>query len=184
MSVPEHKRKTSKLYTYDVALSLVSTLFSNFMNNFLNEIVGYDVKAHDSEPKTTVRENTEYLVNVLRQRLVANCLLLLDTLAMANSLYPVKLWEVEEKRKYQDKCIGICCAIETSLNLLVTLFPDALHFLEHYTAEIHGLIKIIQSWRKSNAITIKAIKKKNSKSPSSDDLKRMRNEERGRGKGT
>ena len=136
MSVVKSKRSQSKIEFEMIYFQVVDGVDNLVENQFYT----------DAE---TIQKN-RWFVNARFQTLQKLTDDLLYNIKIANSIYPTCMAEFEERRVSMDKAIGVCYAILTNYQRIMTRLrvPD-----NKYTLDIKNVMRIIGSlkaWRKSD----------------------------------
>lgn len=136
MSVVKSKRSQSKIEFEMIYFQVVDGVDNLVENQFYT----------DAE---TIQKN-RWFVNARFQTLQKLTDDLLYNIKIANSIYPTCMAELEERRVSMDKAIGVCYAILTNYQRIMTRLrvPD-----NKYTLDIKNVMRMIRSlkaWRKSD----------------------------------
>ena len=84
----------------------------------------------------------------------------MDNIVAANSIYPINMREVEERRILQDRAIMNCEQLLQKLTYCADVLPVSLLKFEPYAVTIDKEIALLKGWRKStNAINAKIMNK-------------------------
>lgn len=87
-------------------------------------------------------DEKQWLMNSLRN--------LSSYLYMANSVYPQCQEELDIRRSYQSRCVGICQSIITELQMLSQEVPSNLRLILTIVDLLNQEINLIKAWRKSD----------------------------------
>lgn len=136
MSVVKSRRSQSKIEFEMIYFQVVDGVDNLVENQFYT----------DAE---TIQKN-RWFVNARFQTLQKLTDDLLYNIKIANSIYPTCMAELEERRVSMDKAIGVCYAILTNYQRIMTRLrvPD-----NKYTLDIKNVMRMIGSlkaWRKSD----------------------------------
>lgn len=105
---------------------------------------------HGFYAEGTILQNNRWFINARFQTLQKLTDDLLYHIKIANSIYPTCMAELEERRVSMDKAIGVCYAILTNYQRIMTRLrvPD-----NKYTLDIKNVMRMInalKAWRKSD----------------------------------
>ena len=104
------------------------------------------------------KEHPDYIVDYLRKDILTIMQKLMQSISMANAIYPVCELEIDRKRVLQDNAIGLAESLQNELEYCVDIMPDTLSCLLHYSDKIDHLIKVLRRWKKSNSKILKRIR--------------------------
>lgn len=161
MSVLKSKRKESELDVYTQARKVAS-------NILLLLCAGADgcveeKSAFTGEKKEMYRAIEKELV----KGVVSDVHKLISNILHANAIFPVSEEEVALRRAFQDKAIGDCYSLQSSLVSLLDVQSRPLSSLSFFAREIEMVETRIKKWRKYNSKILLKIKEKGRESENS-----------------
>lgn len=161
MSVLKSKRKESELDVYTQARRVAS-------NILLLLCAGADgcveeKSAFTGEKKEMYRAIEKELV----KGVVSDVHKLLSNILHANAIFPVSEEEVSLRRAFQDRAIGDCYSLQSSLTSLLDVQSRPLSSLSFFAREIEVVENRIKKWRKYNSKILLKIKEKGRESENS-----------------
>lgn len=90
-----------------------------------------------------IENERAYVINILR-RLVGN-------IATANSIYPVRLFECDMRRKCQNAAIGNCIQLKQELQYVIETLPGInINSYKPFSNALDKEIKLLKKWRTSD----------------------------------
>lgn len=90
-----------------------------------------------------IENERAYIINILR-RLVGN-------IATANSIYPVRLFECDMRRKCQNAAIGNCVQLKQELQYVIETLPDVnINSYKPFVKALDKEIQLLKKWRTSD----------------------------------
>lgn len=168
MSVPKRKRKESQFEVFENYSRIRKQAYLLVKNN-----LGYDPKTYNKEVESVLHPHSlneldeahqeiwktkhakaiefevwwiwdakQWIMNSLRN--------LCSYLYMANSIYPQCKEELDVRRSYQSRCIGICQSIVTELQMLRQDVTSNLRLILTLVDLLNKEIDLIKAWRKSD----------------------------------
>lgn len=180
MGVPVGKRRLSEMMFFHNAIKLRKEITMMLLRNF-----GVKERARDFQlPRGTKILNDkdkEVLVSLLDKYNIGGDLLftypqwllshfresllillrdLMMNITCANSIYPVCIEELHERRLYQDKAICICECILQELNHLADVLPVDANKLIPFIDLTDNEVGLLKRWRKSDNKFLKKIQNK------------------------
>ena len=97
-----------------------------------------------------IENERAYIINIMR-RLVGN-------IATANSIYPVRLFECDMRRKCQNAAIGNCVQLKQELQYVIETLPDVnVNSYKPFSDALDLEIKLLKKWRTSDNKTRRKI---------------------------
>jgi len=160
MSVVKNKRNLSRLEFYSVARQLREDLTRFLIRDFGIRNKIYKEVLEDNTELTTIEGYPEWIVDYLRKSIIVTVNQLMDNIVAANSIYPINMREVEERRILQDRAIMNCEQLLQKLTYCADVLPVSLLKFEPYAVTIDKEIALLKGWRKStNAISAKIMNK-------------------------
>lgn len=138
MSVPKYKRTPNQLECYDKAQKLYISVLRDMTS------------AVDAALKGSISSYSKFVLHKCVEGIQESLRSLVCNILHANAINAQFLWEVDERRKFQDFAIGDCMSLQCQLFTIAALFEDTLHCLLHYATDIEELERMIRSWRKYN----------------------------------
>lgn len=97
-----------------------------------------------------IENERAYVINILR-RLVGN-------IATANSIYPVRLFECDMRRKCQNAAIGNCVQLKQELQYVIETLPDVnINSYKPFVNALDKEILLLKKWRTSDNKTRRKI---------------------------
>jgi hypothetical protein len=86
---------------------------------------------------------------------------LINNITYANSVYPTRELEYDQRRLYQNRAIANCYQMLQEMQYVISVLPvDAERYM-NYVGMIDREIVLLKGWRKSDNRILKAIKSKN-----------------------
>lgn len=160
MSVVKNKRNLSRLEFYSVARQLREDITRFLLRDFGIRNKIYKEVLEDNTELTTIEGYPEWIVDYLRKSIIVTVNQLMDNIVAANSIYPINMREVEERRILQDRAIMNCEQLLQKLTYCADVLPVSLLKFEPYAVTIDKEIALLKGWRKStNAISTKIMNK-------------------------
>ena len=98
MSVVKNKRNLSRLEFYSVARQLREDITRFLLRDFGIRNKIYKEVLEDNTELTTIEGYPEWIVDYLRKSIIVTVNQLMDNIVAANSIYPINMREVEERR--------------------------------------------------------------------------------------
>jgi hypothetical protein len=168
MSVLKRKRKESQFevfhHFYKVRKDMTDLLLRDFgystkkSEQCLEKIFGgrsYDeLKDSEKQHYNTRKNKTEAFEEwfIIDQRqVVMDCLRSIqENVFIANSIYPLYLEELVERRIHQDRAIGQCYRLLQELQYAIETLPVDINVYLRFAEGIEKEINLIKGWRKSD----------------------------------
>lgn len=161
MSVLKSKRKESELDVYTQARRVAS-------NILLLLCAGADGCVEEKSVFTgEKREMYRAIEKELVKGVVSDVHKLLSNILHANAIFPVSEEEVSLRRAFQDRAIGDCYSLQSSLVSLLDVQSRPLSSLSFFAREIEMVENRIKKWRKYNSKILLKIKEKRRESENS-----------------
>ena len=161
MSVLKSKRKESELDVYTQARRVAS--------NILLLLCADADKC--VEEKTAFTGEKREMYKTVEKELIKGLILdahkLLSNILHANAIFPISEEEVSLRRAFQDKAIGDCYSLQSSLVSLLDIQSRPLSSLSFFAREIEIVETRIKKWRKYNSKILQKIKEKRRQSENS-----------------
>lgn len=164
MSVVKNKRNLSRLEFYSVARQLREDITRFLLRDFGIRNKIYKEVLEDNTELTTIEGHPEWIVDYLRKSIIVTVNQLMDNIVAANSIYPINMREVEERRILQDRAIMNCEQLLQELIYCADVMPLQTSKLEPYAEMIDKEIALLKGWRKTTNDIGKRIMTKNQKS--------------------
>ena len=160
MSVVKSKRNLSRLEFYSIARKLQEDLTNFLLRDFGVRNKVYKQVMEDNTELTTIACYPEWLIDYFRKSIIQTLNSLMDNIVAANSIYPINMREVEERRILQDRAIANCEQLFQKLIYCAEVLPVSLLKFEPYALDIDKEIALLKGWRKStNTIAAKITEK-------------------------
>jgi hypothetical protein len=158
VSVHKNKRNLSKLEFYNNARTMREDI-----TNFLLRDFGVRDKVRsykdDSNVEITVIESyPAWLINYLRENIINLLRNLMHNITAANTIYPITLEELSERRRYQNEAIINCEQLLCELTYCADVLPVELGKFMPYIDKIALEVKLLKGWRKSSNELARKIK--------------------------
>ena len=169
MSVIKNKRSLSELEFFHNAIKLRKEMTSLLLRDF-----GVKARNKDTQvlPKLYKMEKEdgkaflelcekykivsmletypEWLIREFRESILLNLRELMKNITCANSIYPVCMAELTERRLYQDRAIGNCETLLQEMAYAMSILPNDANKYMSYVDTIHREIALLKGWRKSD----------------------------------
>lgn len=104
-----------------------------------------------------------WFINYMREAVIEDIRMVITNLTIANSIYPITIAELEERRNYQDTALGYCSNLLQEFQYIAETFEVNLNKFTIIVDMIDKEIKLIKGWRKSDNKRKDAILKKTNK---------------------
>ncbi|MCH3961249.1 MAG: hypothetical protein LKF53_02670 [Solobacterium sp.] len=101
-----------------------------------------------------------WLLNHFRTILIDQMNTLINNITYANSVYPTREMEYDQRRAFQNRAIANCYQILQSMQYVISILPvDAEKYMP-YVAMVDREIALLKGWRKSDNKILKGIKER------------------------
>jgi len=158
MSVLKNKRSLSKLEFYHNARTMREDITKMLLRDFGVRDKIRKFKTEDQVEVTVIEQYPEWLITFFRQSIIGSLRSLMMNITAANTIYPVTLEELAERRKYQTAAIINCEQLFCDLTHCADVLPVELGKFMPYVDKISFEIKLLKGWRKSSNELAKKIK--------------------------
>lgn len=169
MSVLKNKRKTSRLEflhnAYVMQRTFVMLMLRDFgtkakirSTNFFAKL--FKMEEEDKEKfleiadkykiSAITEEYPEWLIVDMRNRLQQELRLLIRNIIQANSIYPVYMFEFEDRRRYQTAAIGNCEQILQEMQYIMYVLDVNVNKFLPFVDMIDKEIALLKAWRRSD----------------------------------
>jgi hypothetical protein len=163
MSVLKNKRNLSKLEFYHNARTLREEVTNLLLRDFGVRDKIRKFKNEDNVEVTVIEEYPEWLMTFFRQSIINILRSLMMNISAANTIYPVSLEELAERRKYQTAAIYSCEQLLEEMTYCADILPVELNKFLPFVDKIAFEIKLLKGWRKSSNDLARKIKEGNVK---------------------
>jgi hypothetical protein len=163
MSVLKNKRNLSKLEFYHNARTLREEATNFLLRDFGVRDKIRKFKNEDNVEVTVIEEYPEWLITFFRQSIINVLRSLMMNITAANTIYPVSLEELAERRKYQTAAIYNCEQLLEEMTYCADILPVELGKFLPFVDKIAFEIKLLKGWRKSSNDLARKIKEGNAK---------------------
>jgi hypothetical protein len=181
MSVPKSKRSLSELEFYHNAYVLRKSITELLLKDFGIRDKQRNIRAYVSMKHFDVNDREEFLrlcdkykindnliesyptwlLDHFRTSLMDSMNSLINNITYANSVYPTREPEYDQRRLYQNRAIANCYQMLQEMQYVISVLPvDAERYM-NYVGMIDREIVLLKGWRKSDNRILKAIKSKN-----------------------
>jgi hypothetical protein len=107
---------------------------------------------------TVIEEYPEWLITFFRQSVINILRAMMLNIAAANTIYPMTMEELAERRKHQTAAIYNCEQLLEEMTYCADVLPVELHKFTPYVDKIVFEIKLLKGWRKSSNDLARKIK--------------------------
>jgi hypothetical protein len=163
MSVLKNKRSLSKLEFYLNARTLREEVTNFLLRDFGVRDKIRKFKNEDNVEVTVIEEYPEWLITFFRQSIINILRSLMMNITAANTIYPVTMEELAERRKCQTAAIYNCEHLLQEMTYCADVLPVELSKFLPYVDKIAFEIKLLKGWRKSGNELARKIKDGNAK---------------------
>lgn len=169
MSVLKNKRKTSRLEflhnAYVMQRTFVMLMLRDFGTKAKIRSTNYFAKMYkmdeaDKEKfleiadkydiSSIVDEYPSWLIQDMRNRLQQELRFLIRNIIQANSIYPVYMFEFEDRRRYQTAAIGNCEQILQEMQYIIYVLDVNVNKFLPFVDMIEKEIALLKAWRRSD----------------------------------
>jgi hypothetical protein len=158
MSVLKNNRTLSKLEFYHNARTLREEITNFLLRDFGVRDKVRKIHGEDNIEVTIIEEYPAWLITFFRQNVIGILRSLMMHITAANTIYPVTLEELAERRKYQTAVIINCEQLLGEMTYCSDVLPIELAKFIPYIDKITFEIKLLKGWRKSSNELAKKIK--------------------------
>jgi hypothetical protein len=116
------------------------------------------IQGEDNLQVTIIEEYPAWLITSFRQSIIGILRSLMMNIMAANTIYPVTLEELADRRKYQTAAIINCEQLLGEMTYCSDVLPIELAKFIPYIDKIAFEIKLLKGWRKSSNELAKKIK--------------------------
>ena len=180
MSVPKSKRNLSQLEFYHTAFTLRKNLTELLLKDFSIKDKVRDIRSYVSTNRfeqadkemflqlcekykineKIVEQYPEWLISHFRMNILNTLNDLINNITYANSVYPTREAEYDERRAFQNKAIANCYQLLQEMQYVISVVPvNAEKYMQHVDL-IEKEIALLKGWRKSDNRILKAIRNK------------------------
>ncbi|MDR1230176.1 MAG: hypothetical protein LBK61_02120 [Spirochaetaceae bacterium] len=163
MSVLKNKRGLSKLEFYHNARTLREDITNFLLRDFGVRDKVRKMKTPDNLEVTVIEEYPEWLIVFFRGSIIKILRDLMMNIMAGNTIYPVTLEELAERRRYQTAAIINCEQLLSEMAYCADILPVELGKFTPYAEKIAFEIRLLKGWRKSGNELAKRIKDGNIK---------------------
>jgi len=158
MSVLKNNRNLSNLEFYHNARTLREEMTNFLLRDFgvRDKIRKY--KGEDNIEVTIIEEYPAWLITFYRESILTLLRSLMLNITAANTIYPVTMEELAERRKFQTAAIYNCQQLLCELTHCADVLPVELNKFLPYIEKISFEIKLLKGWRKSSNDLARKIK--------------------------
>jgi hypothetical protein len=149
MSVLKNNRTLSKLEFYHNARTMREQITNFLLRDFGIRDKVRKVRGEDNIEVTIIEEYPAWLITFFRQSIIGILRALMMNIMAANTIYPVTLEELAERRKYQTAAIINCEQLLGEMTYCSDVLPIELAKFLPYIDKIAFEIKLLKGWRKS-----------------------------------
>jgi hypothetical protein len=158
MSVLKNNRSLSKLEFYHNARTLREDITNLLLRDFGVRDKIRKIKNDDGVEVTIIEGYPKWLITFFRKSVVKILRSLMMNIMAGNTIYPVTLEELAERRKYQTAAIIDCEQLLSEMTYCSDVLPVELTKFLPYVDKITFEIKLLKGWRKSSNELAKKIK--------------------------
>jgi hypothetical protein len=158
MSVLKNNRSLSKLEFYHNARTLREDVTNFLLRDFgVRDKVRKSIEV-DNVEVTVIEKYPEWLITFFRQGIINTLRNLMMNITAANTIYPVNMEELAERRRYQTAAIVNCEQLLCDMTYCADVLPVELGKFMPYIDKISFEIKLLKGWRKSSNDLARKIK--------------------------
>ena len=169
MSVIKNKRSLSELEFFHNAIKLRKEMTGLLLRDFGmkarnkdTQVIPklYKMEKEDGEEflklceqykiVSLVETYPEWLIREFRESILLNLRELIKNITSANSIYPMYMEELMERRIYQDRAIGNCETLLQEMAYALSILPGDANKYMGYVDMIQREIALLKGWRKSD----------------------------------
>jgi len=158
MSVHKNKRTLSKLEFYHNARTLREDITNFLLRDFGVRDKIRNFKDDNNVEITVIEQYPAWLITFFRQTIINLLRQLMQNITAANTIYPISLEELSERRRYQNEAIVNCEQLLCELTYCADVLPVELSKFMPYIDKIAFEIKLLKGWRKSSNELARKIK--------------------------
>ena len=158
MSVHKNKRTLSKLEFYHNARTLREEITNFLLRDFGVRDKVRNFKDDNNVEITVIEQYPAWLITFFRQTIINLLRQLMQNITAANTIYPISLEELSERRRYQNEAIVNCEQLLCELTYCADVLPVELSKFMPYIDKIAFEIKLLKGWRKSSNELARKIK--------------------------
>jgi hypothetical protein len=150
MSVLKNKRGLSKLEFYHNARELRENVTKLLLRDFGVKDKVRDTKTPENMEVTIIEKYPEWLIISFRQNIINILRNLIMNITAGNTIYPINLDELAQRREYQTAAIINCEQLLEEMIYCADILPVTLEKFTPFVNSIMFEIKLLKGWRKSN----------------------------------
>jgi hypothetical protein len=150
MSVLKNNRNLSKLEFYHNARTLREDMTNFLLRDFGVRDKVRKYKGEDNVQVTIIEEYPEWLITFFRESVIKLLRDLMMNITAGNTVYPVTMEELSERRRYQTLAIINCQQLLSEMTYCADVLPVELSKFLPYIDKISFEIKLLKGWRKSS----------------------------------
>jgi hypothetical protein len=158
MAVLKNNRNLSKLEFYHNARTLREDITNLLLRDFGVRDKVRKIKTEENLEVTIIEEYPDWLITFFRQSIINLLRSLMMNIMAGNTIYPVTLEELAERRKYQTAAIINCEQLLSEMTYCADVLPVELNKFLPYVDKIAFEIKLLKGWRKSSNELARKIK--------------------------
>lgn len=171
MSVPKSKRNLSDFEFYNNAMKLSKEITILFINNFnklsnikysnkgykkiiinknnkyIDEEFNKIINQYNNDISIAIENNPLWILHRKRNLILNLIDQLINSIVMANTIYPTSKNEYYAKRYYQTKSIGICQSILAQFQIIISFNNIKVDKYKRYIDMIDNEIHLLKEWR-------------------------------------
>ena len=169
MSVIKNKRSLSSLEFFHNAIKLRKEMTELLLRDFGVKAKNRDVNIYPKKYSmdkadgeifvelcekykiaTLVETYPDWLIMEFRKTILYNLRDLIKCITQANSIYPVSISELEERRGWQNRAIGDCEILLQEMAYIISVIPVDANKYMPYVDLIQREIALLKGWRKAD----------------------------------
>ena len=163
MSVLKNKRGLSSLEFYHNARKLRKEMTNWLLRDFgVRDKVRIE-KRPGAEPERIAEEYPEWLINHVREKVLAILHNMMMNITAANTIYPITFEELALRRRYQTGALINCQQLIQEIEYCEDVLTISMKKFEPYYEMVNYEIKLLKGWRKANSKIAEKIKESNEK---------------------
>jgi hypothetical protein len=163
MSVLKNNRNLSKLEFYHNARKLREDITNFLLRDFGVRDKIRKIKTTENLDVTVIEEYPEWLIEFFRKSIINILRSLMMNIMAGNTIYPVTMEELAERRRYQTAAIINCEQLLSEMTYCADVLPVELNKFLPYVDRIDFEIRLLKGWRKSSNDLARKIKDGNVK---------------------
>lgn len=92
----------------------------------------------------------KWYIETMRNTIMRALQQMIANISMANTIYPMTMEELNERRMFQNRAIGSCHVLMQELQYVIETLPVDLEKYTRYGEAITSEIRLLKGWRKSD----------------------------------